>query len=85
MAIYRGIVREVYEIAAWLPAGSTMTGLGTVHNKVEIELPPTPTSSNRFEFVGRIAEDSLRKCYLGKSVRNYFPASSQNPIRYASL
>jgi uncharacterized protein len=81
MAIYRGIVREVYEIAAWLPAGSTMTGLGTIANVVD---PPlTAPHSNRFEFVGRIAEEKIRNRYLGKSVRNYFAANSQNPIRYA--
>lgn len=83
MAIYRGIVREVYEIAAWLPSGSTMTALGTVSNVADPEVPPESQPSNRFEFVGRIAEDKIRNRYLGKSVRDHFSASSQNPIRYA--
>lgn len=83
MAIYRGIVREVYEIATWLPAGSTMTALGTVSNVVDPANSVVEPPSNRHEFVGRIAEEKVRKCYIGRSVRNYFSASSQNPIRYA--
>jgi hypothetical protein len=83
MAIYRGIVREVYEIATWLPAGSTMTALGTVSNVLDPTNLVVATPSIRHEFVGRIAEERIRKCYVGRSVRNYFSANSQNPIRYA--
>lgn len=83
MAIYRGIVREVYEIAAWLPAGSTMTSLGTVSNVAESMPSMESQPTNRFEFVGRVAAEKTRQRYRGKSVRDYFPASSQNPIRYA--
>lgn len=67
----------------FLPTGSTMTALGTVSNVAEPEVPPESQPSNRFEFVGRIAEDKIRNRYLGKSVRDHFSASSQNPIRYA--
>jgi uncharacterized protein len=83
MALYRGIIREVYEIATWLPAGSTMTGLGTTSNVVEKAPPAETKESTRFEFVGRIANESIRRRYVGQSVRKYFAVGSQNPIKYA--
>ena len=83
MAIYRGIIREVYEIAAWLPAGSTMTVFGTTSNVPEVEPQSEPEESKRFEFVGRVAEERIRRRYVGRSVRNYFAIGSQNPIKYA--
>jgi hypothetical protein len=83
MAIYRGIVREIYEIAAWLPAGSTMTVFGTTSNVPEAEPQSEPEESKRFEFVGRVADARLRRRYIGRSVRDYFATGSQNPIKYA--
>ena len=83
MAVHRGVIREVYRVAAWLPANSTMTALGTTSNISggeqigdDIEL------GERYEFVGRIAESSVRRRYLGKSVRHYLTPGSQNPIKY---
>lgn len=83
MAIYRGIIREVYEIAAWLPAGSTMTVFGTTSNVAEEAPHQEPEESKRFEFVGRVADERIRRRYVGRSVRNYFAIGSQNPIKYA--
>ena len=74
MAVFRGIVREVYEIVTWLPAGSTMATDDTDRTKHHPE--------NRHEFIGHLAENKIRKRYLGKSVRQYFPPGSQNPIKY---
>lgn len=39
----------------------------------------------RWEFVGKIADDAMRKRYVGKSVRHYFSAGAQNPIQYVNL
>ena len=82
MALYRGIVREVYEIAAWFPAGSTMTHLGTTSNVPGPEKNEELGESDRFEFVGRIAPESIRYRYLGRSAQSYFRQGSQNPIKY---
>jgi len=40
--------------------------------------------SERYEFVGKVAADSVRRKYVGKSVRNYFTQGSQNPIKYVN-
>lgn len=36
----------------------------------------------RWEFVGKIAEDSIRDKYLNQSLENYIKKGGQNPIRY---
>jgi len=77
-SVYRGIVREVYFIAAWVPACSTM--LAFKHREDEdIADPP-----ERYEFVGKPADKKMRRKYVGKSVKEYFPQGSQNPIRYVN-
>lgn len=73
LAVYYGMVLEVYEIAEWLPAFSTMMN-HRVDNSEELK--------NRYEFVGRIASDDIRNKYKDKSVANIFSKGEQNPIRY---
>jgi hypothetical protein len=85
MTVHRGVIREVYQVAAWLPANSTMTALGTTSNIVGSEqIGDDIELGERYEFVGRIAENSVRKRYLGKSVRHYLTPGSQNPIKYVT-
>ncbi|MGM9630768.1 LEM-3-like GIY-YIG domain-containing protein [Butyricicoccus sp.] len=73
LAVYYGMVLEVYEIAAWFPAFSTMT---------QRYIPDTEQCRNRYEFVGNIAPESVRKKFRDKSVASLFPQGAQNPIRY---
>ena len=51
-AIFRGVIREVYEIYRWHKAGDTPGSWG-----------PAP---GRYEFTGRVAGDGTRDKYLGK-------------------
>ncbi len=74
-AIYEGVVKEVYEVKAWFPAGSTFMTRDSAHD------PDKP----RWEFVGTIAEPAIRDKYVHKTVRNYFPKYNQNPIRYVNI
>lgn len=74
LAVYEGVVREVYRIQAWLPAGATLRA----------DYPGGLPSEGRQEFVGKLAEDEVRLKYLNRSVTHYFPATSQNPIRYVN-
>lgn len=73
MALFEGVVQEVYEIQGWFPAGSTLSTRGDLR------------SQSRWEFVGRIAEDSVRSRYRMRSVRQYFPPGAQNPVRYVNV
>jgi len=38
----------------------------------------------RWEFVGKVAEEPIRRRYNGKSVAHYFPIGAQNPIKYVN-
>ena len=71
-AIFGGVIREVYKIAQWLPAESTMY----LDPKRNFE------PNGRFEFVGKIAEASVRKKYRWKSVKQLYGKGASNPIMY---
>jgi len=71
MAVYQGVVREVYRIKhPWVPAG-TLEYL----TRDDID---ARRDSGRWEFDGEVAEESVRKQYVGFSVGK----GGQNPIRY---
>ncbi len=72
MAVYGGIIREVYSIAAWFPEGATMYSTRS----------PQSEKQNRFEFVGRIADDIIRQKFLHKYVGHLWGNGTQNPITY---
>ena len=74
-AVYEGVVKEVYEVKAWFPAGSTF---------MTRDRSPAP-DKHRWEFVGTIAEPTIRDKYINKTVRAYFSKNSQNPIRYVNI
>ena len=74
LAVFNGVVREVYRIADWLPSGSTLKA-----NRVHGD----PTAG-RWEFVGTVAEDKVRKKYQNRSVAHYFSEHSQNPLQYVN-
>lgn len=50
LAVYQGIVREVYQVADWFPGGSTFT-----QRKDDEDF-----AKNRYKFVGRIADEPIR-------------------------
>lgn len=73
LAVFDGMVLEVYEIAEWFPAFSTMM----CQRQDQLE-----TYQGRYEFVGRIAPEKIRKKYKDQSVAQIFSKGDQNPIRY---
>lgn len=75
LAVYKGIVREVYQIDQWHPAGTTTYN---IRAKEEVKV------HGRWEFTGGVAEPKIRDKYVGRSVENYLAANSQNPIKYVN-
>jgi len=71
MAVYQGIVREVYQIKKWHPAGSL---------PYNTRNPEEFNKGNRWEFEGCIATD-IRDEYIDKFVGK----GGQNPIRYVNV
>lgn len=69
-AIYKGVIKEVYEIDEWYPAGSTKY----------LQRRFTPINLiDRYEFTGKLASDEIRNKYVGRTMPE---KHSQNPIRY---
>jgi uncharacterized protein len=60
-ATYAGIVKEVYAINCWLPAGTQQY---FTRDQAKIEC-----KTNRLEFVGSLASDKIRELYVGKKIK----------------
>ena len=73
-AVAGGVVREVFVINAWHPAGTTPSLTG-IHSHAPVD---------RWEFVGTLANEAMRSKYIGRSVMGYFTRGNRNPIRYAN-
>ena len=75
LAVFRGIVREVYAVQEWHPAGTTPY-VTDIHDRVNVP--------GRWEFTGVPAPDEVHDRYLNKSVEHYFSEHAQNPITYVN-
>jgi hypothetical protein len=73
MAVYAGVVREVYEIKSWHRARST-----NYATRVQAEL--AKQENKRWEFLGHVALESIRSRYIGRSVAHLFRAKQQSPV-----
>lgn len=69
LAIFRNVVKEVYEISKWLPAGSTQFTRRVFQPEVY---------TGRFEFTGALAPPEVREKYVGRRV----VMTGQSPIQY---
>jgi len=81
-AIYKGIVQEVYEIFDWYEAGKTFSSRG---NNINIDSKEEDNTAKRYEFIGNIAEERIRRKYKYKSVDKYFNQGNSNPIMYLNM
>ena len=75
MAVYQGIVREVFRINKWYPSGTLPYQTRDSEDVCDDCIPP------RWEFEGKVADDEIRKEYVGISVGK----GGQNPIRYVNV
>jgi hypothetical protein len=75
-AVFEGIVREVYEPELWRPAQADgyETRPPLTHEDLE----------GRFEFIGQLAPEEVRRRYINTSVRAYLTNRAQNPCRYVN-
>ena len=61
-SVFQGIVKEVYKIERWHPAGTLEYKYRDIIDYI---------GANRWEFEGSIAQESIRSKYVGKSIRQY--------------
>ncbi|MEM8874345.1 MAG: hypothetical protein AAGD32_08800 [Planctomycetota bacterium] len=71
MAVFGNVIREVYRVVDWFPAGSTMQELRRDFD----------TSDGRVEFVGRLADEDVRRRFRGKTIPQEY-IGGQSPYRY---
>ncbi len=71
LSVANSIVVEVYKIDRWMPATETEFKMRKVDPK---------RASERIAFVGRVADDSVRNRYIGKSVACLFKNGAANPV-----
>lgn len=72
LSVFKGEVVEVYKIDEWLPAGSIPMKTRTIIPEHTI---------GRIEFVGKVAPDTIRNKYIGKSVAKLFKYGEASPIK----
>ena len=75
LAVYHGVVREVYEIERWYRDGDS-------HLKLDPKFHPKPVIKDRWGFVGRVAPEPFHRRYYGKSVARFFKPGQQSPLVY---
>ena len=75
MAVFKGVVLEVYRVHEWHPAGTT---------KYEIRDDKDFLGCGRWEFTGKRAED-IRDEFIGKSIKHYLVPHDSNPIVYVNM
>lgn len=76
ISVFHGVVRAVFEIDSWHPERTTPY-------RFRVFEDPTPMPG-RWEFVGKPAEESICKQYVGRSVQHYFKQGLQSPVVYVN-
>lgn len=71
-SVYKGMIKEVYKVKEWLPAGTIPRST----------LPDAKVPTDRYEFVGEVAEEAIRNKYIEKSIANLYRKGEANPIKY---
>lgn len=73
LAVFEGVVRAVYDIDSWRPAGST-----------PYETRDNVHKEGRWEFLGKEAAPVVRDRYHGRKVARYFRQGAQSPVVYVN-
>ncbi len=71
-AIFDGTIQEIYKVISWHKAGTTFSSR-----------KPEPKEEDRWEFIGRIAEEKIRKKYLYKDVSDI--TNDQSSFYYLNI
>ena len=75
-AVFEGVVREAYEISHWLPAVSTFNQRWSGRRIKR---------TKRWEFVGTLAPERIRRRYINSYVGHLFKRGNANPVSYAGM
>ena len=77
LALYQGVVKEVYAVEGWEPANWRAYSY-----RAEELRAREKQDVGRWQFKGSVAEEPIRSRYLGKDVSKYLLKGAMNPIQY---
>lgn len=75
-----GIVREIYKILKWQPAGTAY-----YETRAMQDANTKGKWVGRSEFIGEVAPDKILNKYIGKSVAYYFKRGNASPFIYVNI
>lgn len=75
-AVFQGVVREVYEISGWLEGGMTFNNRTGGRPALR---------RGRWEFVGTVADETIRRRYVNRYVGHRFRRGQQSPVVYVNV
>lgn len=78
-AIYKGEIKEVYEIERWLPATKVFSDFWVERLKRQGRIIKPEEHLGRYEFIGHLAAEDIRKKYVGHKIPK---RHTGNPIMY---
>ena len=78
-AVYRGEIKEVYEVLEWNPATKSKSDWWIEKLKSQGRIIGPEKNEGRSEFTGNVAPEHIRQKYVGKLMP---VRQTQNPIRY---
>ena len=76
-AVYRGVIREVYEVTEWNPATQSKSDWWIEKLKSQGRIITPAKNEGRSEFTGNVAPEHIRRKYVGKQMP---VRQTQNPI-----
>lgn len=79
LAVYRGEIKEIYEIERWEPARVESSEFWIRYKREQGEEVDLAINNGRFQFVGQKASDEIRAKYLGKLMPD---SGSKFPVNY---
>jgi len=77
LALYQGVVKEVYAVEGWEPANWRAYSFRAEELKAREK-----QDVDRWQFEGSVANEPIRSRYLGKDVSKYLLKGAMNPIQY---
>ncbi len=77
LALYQGVVKEVYAVEGWEPANWRVYRFRADELKAREK-----QDVGRWQFKGSVAKEPIRGRYLGKDVSKYLVKGAMNPIQY---
>ena len=77
LALYQGVVKEVYAVEGWEPANWRVYRFRADELKAREK-----QDVGRWQFGGSVAKEPIRGRYLGKDVSKYLVKGAMNPIQY---